>query len=311
MTEKIRHFIDLDEFSRIDFRELLDSCHQRKNSKNRNSKAELDIDPCAKDKILAMIFEKPSTRTRFSFETAMYQLGGKSIVASSSDMQLNRGETISDTAKVLSRYVDIVMLRTNEHSSIIDFSKSSSVPVINGLSDISHPCQVVADLMTFEEILGPIKGKIVSWYGPGNNMTHSWIHAAALLDFELRICAPDNFLPNPDIVKKAVDQGAVLKEMNDPNEAARNSNCIVTDTWFSMGDSEDQSKRDILDNYKVTQEIISLADKDVIFLHCLPAHRDEEVEASVIDGPHSYVWDEAENRLHAQKGIIEWCLKSI
>jgi ornithine carbamoyltransferase len=203
MTEKIRHFIDLDYFSKNDFRDLLNSCHQRKKSKVRSGKAEVDNDACAKDKILAMIFEKPSTRTRFSFEAAMYQLGGKSIVVNSNDMQLNRGETISDTAKVLSRYVDIVMLRTNEHSSILDFSQSSSVPVINGLSDLSHPCQVVADLMTFEEIIGPIKNKVVTWFGPGNNMTHSWIHAASLLDFELRVCAPKEYLPNAEIVEKA------------------------------------------------------------------------------------------------------------
>ena len=228
MTEKIRHFIDLDYFSKIDFRNLLNSCHQRKNSKIRNGKAEIDDDACAQDKILAMIFEKPSTRTRFSFETAMYQLGGKSIVVNSNDMQLNRGETISDTAKVLSRYVDIVMLRTNEHSSILDFSVSSSVPVINGLSDLSHPCQVVADLMTFEEILGPIESKVVTWFGPGNNMTHSWIHAASLLDFELRICAPGDYLPNSAIVEKAKNEGAKILETDDPKKASTGSNCIVT-----------------------------------------------------------------------------------
>jgi ornithine carbamoyltransferase len=257
-----------------------------------------------------MIFEKPSTRTRFSFEAAMYQLGGKSIVVNSNDMQLNRGETISDTAKVLSRYVDIVMLRTNEHSSILDFSQSSSVPVINGLSDLSHPCQVVADLMTFEEIIGPIKSKVVTWFGPGNNMTHSWIHAASLLDFELRVCAPKEYLPNAEIIEKARGEGAKILEIDDPKEAAKGSHCIVTDTWFSMGDKEDSSKRDVLSQFQVTNKLISLADDNVIFLHCLPAHRGEEVDSQVIDGPHSFVWDEAENRLHAQKGIIDWCLNS-
>jgi ornithine carbamoyltransferase len=310
MTEKIRHFIDLDYFSKNDFRDLLNSCHQRKKSKVRSGKAEVDNDACAKDKILAMIFEKPSTRTRFSFEAAMYQLGGKSIVVNSNDMQLNRGETISDTAKVLSRYVDIVMLRTNEHSSILDFSQSSSVPVINGLSDLSHPCQVVADLMTFEEIIGPIKNKVVTWFGPGNNMTHSWIHAASLLDFELRVCAPKEYLPNAEIVGKAISEGAKIIEIDNPEEAANGSHCIVTDTWFSMGDKEDSSKREVLSKFQVTNKLISLADDKVIFLHCLPAHRGEEVDSQVIDGPHSYVWDEAENRLHAQKGIIDWCLNS-
>jgi ornithine carbamoyltransferase len=310
MTEKIRHFIDLDYFSKNDFRDLLNSCHQRKKSKVRSGKAEVDNDACAKDKILAMIFEKPSTRTRFSFEAAMFQLGGKSIVVNSNDMQLNRGETISDTAKVLSRYVDIVMLRTNEHSSILDFSQSSSVPVINGLSDLSHPCQVVADLMTFEEIIGPIKNKVVTWFGPGNNMTHSWIHAASLLDFELRVCAPNEYLPNAEIVGKAISEGAKIIEIDNPEEAANGSHCIVTDTWFSMGDKEDSSKREVLSKFQVTNKLISLADDKVIFLHCLPAHRGEEVDSQVIDGPHSYVWDEAENRLHAQKGIIDWCLNS-
>ena len=309
MTENIKHFIDLDDFSKIDFRNLLDQCHERKNSKKRSGKAEVDSDACGQDKILAMIFEKPSTRTRFSFETAMYQLGGKSIVASSNDMQLNRGETISDTAKVLSKYVDIAMLRTNEHSTITEFASNSSIPVINGLSDRSHPCQVLADLMTFEENRGQINGKIVTWFGPGNNMTHSWIHAASLLDFELRICSPENFGASEDIIKKAKKEGANIIENISPQDAAKNSHCIVTDTWFSMGDKEDDSKRKILENFQVTDALINIAEDNVIFLHCLPAHRGEEVTAEVIDGSKSYVWDEAENRLHAQKGIINWCLR--
>jgi len=276
----------------------------------RHAQAEVDSDACAKDKILAMIFEKPSTRTRFSFETAMLQLGGKVITVGANDMQLNRGETISDTAKVLSRYVDIVMLRTNKHSTITEFASNSSVPVINGLSDRSHPCQVLTDLMTFEEIIGPIKSKVVTWFGPGNNMTHSWIHAASLLDFELRVCAPKDYLPNVEIVEKARSEGAKIIEIDDPKEAANGSHCIVTDTWFSMGDKEDSSKREVLSQFQVTNKLISLADDNVIFLHCLPTHRGEEVDSQVIDGPHSFVWDEAENRLHAQKGIIDWCLNS-
>ena len=309
MTEKIQHFIDLDDFSKNDFRTLLDKCHERKNSKKRVGKAEVDNDACAQDKILAMIFEKPSTRTRFSFETAMYQLGGKSIVASSNDMQLNRGETVSDTAKVLSRYVDIAMLRTKKHSTITEFASNSSIPVINGLSDRSHPCQVLTDLMTFEENRGKINGKIVTWFGPGNNMTHSWIHAATLLDFELRISAPESFGADLDIIKKAKKEGANIIENITPEDAAKNSNCIVTDTWFSMGDKEDETKRKILEEFQVTEDTINMAEDDVIFLHCLPAHRGEEVTAEVIDGSKSYVWDEAENRVHAQKGIIDWCLQ--
>jgi ornithine carbamoyltransferase len=308
MTKKIKHFIDLDSFSKKDFRVLLDKCHTRKNSKIRKGNAELDLDMCAEDKILAMIFEKPSTRTRFSFETAMLQLGGKTITASSNDMQLNRGETIEDTAKVLSRYVDLVMLRTNEHSTLIDFASESSIPVINGLSDRSHPCQVLTDLMTFEEKRGKINGKIVTWFGPGNNMTHSWIHAASLLDFELRICAPKKFSADKKIIKKALNEGAKIIDNISPEKAARHSNCIVTDTWFSMGDREDASKREMLKSYQVNNKLIKLAEDDVMFLHCLPAHRGEEVTAEVIDGPNSHVWDEAENRVHAQKGIIDWCL---
>ena len=211
MTEKIRHFIDLDYFSKNDFRDLLNSCHQRKNSKVRVGKAEVDSDACAKDKILAMIFEKPSTRTRFSFEVAMCQLGGKSIVVNSNDMQLNRGETISDTAKVLSRYVDIVMLRTNEHSSILDFSQSSSVPVINGLSDLSHPCQVVADLVTIKEHFGNFKNKKIAWFGDCNNVLQSWIEASVLLDFELNIGCPEGVAPVPKTVLWARERNEKIK----------------------------------------------------------------------------------------------------
>ena len=307
MTGKLKHFIDLDSFSKKDFRSLLDSCHERKNSKVRHAQAEVDSDACAKDKILAMIFEKPSTRTRFSFETAMLQLGGKVITVGANDMQLNRGETISDTAKVLSRYVDIVMLRTNKHSTITEFASNSSIPVINGLSDRSHPCQVLTDLMTFEENRGKIDGSVVTWFGPGNNMTHSWIHAASLLDFELRICSPENFGADLDIIKKAKDEGANIIDNILPEDAAKASNCIVTDTWFSMGDKEDSAKRKILESYQVTSELINLAKDDLVFLHCLPAHRGEEVTEEVIDGDKSFVWDEAENRVHAQKGIIDWC----
>ena len=210
-------------------------------------------------------------------------------------------------SKVLSRYVDIVMLRTNKHSTITEFASNSSVPVINGLSDRSHPCQVLTDLMTFEENRGKIDGSVVTWFGPGNNMTHSWIHAASLLDFELRICSPENFGADLGIIKKAKDEGANIIDNILPEDAAKASNCIVTDTWFSMGDKEDSSKRKILENYQVTNDLMNLAKDDVVFLHCLPAHRGEEVTDEVIDGNKSFVWDEAENRVHAQKGIIDWC----
>ena len=305
MAQDKKDFIDLNQFSKEELLSLLESCHDRKNSKKRNGHATVDDDQIGSGKILATIFEKPSTRTRFSFEVAMLQLGGKTINVSMNDMQLGRGETIQDTAKVLSRYVDLAMLRTFKHSTILDFARNSTIPVINGLSNKSHPCQVLTDLMTVEEKLNSLDSKIFTWFGPANNMLNSWIHASDVLNFELRICAPEEYQVDDEIIKGS--KSNIIK-ISDVNEASKNSNCIITDTWFSMGEDYDPDKEKILEPYRVDKSKIEKADKDVIFLHCLPAHRGQEVDDDVIDGPWSVVWDEAENRVHAQKAIIDWCL---
>ncbi len=306
MTQTKKDFIDLSQFNKDGLNSLIKDCLERKNSSKDLGKGSVDSDNCGENKILATIFEKPSTRTRFSFETAMYQLGGNTIYASMSDMQLGRGETIEDTARVISRYVDIVMLRTNKHSTLEKFSENSSIPVINGLTDKSHPCQVLADLITVQEKSGSIEDKIFTWFGPANNMLNSWIDAAKILDFELRISSPKEYSVDDEVT----DSFANIISISNPDEASKNSNCLITDTWFSMGDNDnnDDEKRKILSPYKVDKNKISNASSDVIFLHCLPAHRGEEVDKDVIDGNHSVVWDEAENRVHAQKGIISWCL---
>jgi len=306
MTQTKKDFIDLSQFNKDELNSLIKDCLERKNSSKDLGKGSVDSDNCGENKILATIFEKPSTRTRFSFETAMYQLGGNTIYASMSDMQLGRGETIEDTARVISRYVDIVMLRTNKHSTLEKFSENSSIPVINGLTDKSHPCQVLADLITVQEKSGSIEDKIFTWFGPANNMLNSWIDAAKILDFELRISSPKEYSVDDEVT----DSFANIISISNPDEASKNSNCLITDTWFSMGDNDnnDDEKRKILSPYKVDKNKISNASSDVIFLHCLPAHRGEEVDRDVIDGNHSVVWDEAENRVHAQKGIIAWCL---
>ena len=221
-----------------------------------------------------------------------------------SDMQLGRGETIDDTAKVISRYVDIAMLRTNKHSTLENFAKNASIPVINGLTDKSHPCQVLADLITVKEKIGDIENKSYVWFGPANNMLTSWIHAAQIIGFELRICSPKDYSVDNNLVSGFPNITTDL----DPNDAAKDCDCIITDTWFSMGEDDNDQKRKILEPYRVDANKISMASSDAIFLHCLPAHRGEEVDADVIDGVNSVVWDEAENRVHAQKSIIRWCL---
>jgi len=253
-------------------------------------------------KTLGMVFEKSSTRTRVSFEVGMTQLGGHAVFLSPRDTQLGRGEPIEDTARVLSRMVDIIMVRTYEHEKVENFAAYSSTPVINALTDRFHPCQLLADLQTFKEHRGSIKGATVAWIGDGNNMCHSYINAAALCGFQLNIACPDEFRPNPQIV---ADSGATVKIYNDPEIAAKNANLVVTDVWSSMGQEDEQKLRqEKFKNFEVTRHIMSKADRDALFMHCLPAHRGEEVSAEVIDGPQSVVWDEAENRLHSQKALI-------
>ena len=257
---------------------------------------------------LAMIFEKPSTRTRISFEVAMTELGGSAIYLDSKSMQMGRGESIKDTAKVLSRYLDGIMIRALSHETLTDMAKYSSIPVINGLTNLSHPCQILADVMIFEENKGPIEGKIVSWVGDGNNMANSWIHASKIFNFKLRLACPSVRLPDENIVKWAMDNGANIKILNDPMEACKDSNAILTDTWVSMGDENTVNPEKIFNNFQVNDKLFAVAAADAIFMHCLPAHRGQEVSSEIIDGPRSVVWDEAENRLHIQKAILSWSI---
>ena len=259
-------------------------------------------------KTLAMIFEKPSTRTRVSFEVGMKQLGGSVVVLTPTEMQIGRGETIADTARVLSRYVDVVMMRTTNAGNLRDLAEYATVPVINGVTDHSHPCQLMADVMTFEEHRGPIAGKIVAWSGDGNNMATTWIQAAVKFGFEIRLACPNEFSPSRDVLDWAREYGGAITCTKDPLAAASGAGCVVTDTWVSMGDEAADRRRKILAPYCVDDRLMAAAKPDALFMHCLPAHRDEEVSASVMDGLQSVVWDEAENRLHAQKAILTWCL---
>ena len=289
---KKRDFLDINAVDAKTLRKIIDHARELK----KKNKALL------KGKTLAQIFEKPSTRTRVSFEVGMKQLGGEVVTLNSNDMQLGRGETIGDTAKVLSRFVDIIMLRAYSHSTLLELAENSTVPVINGLTDHSHPCQIMADILTFEEWKGNIKAKKIAWVGDGNNVLTSWIHAAEKFEFELHIACPKELMPKIT--------GPNLKFCESPAECVKDVDCVVTDTWTSMGDKNPDLRRNLLVNYQVDDKLMGLAKNDAIFLHCLPAHRGEEVSASVMDGKQSAVWDEAENRLHAQKAIMAWCLKS-
>ena len=261
------------------------------------------------DAVLMLIFEKPSTRTRVSFDVAMRQLGGQTIALNHTDLQVGRGEPISDTARVVSRYVDIIMIRANKHETLTELAEHASVPVINGLTDRSHPCQIIADIMTFEEAKGPIKGRSVAWTGDGNNVAASWIQASARLGFRLTLACPPQLNPENRILDWARREGADIALTDDPVEAVTGADCVVTDTWVSMGQQDEASRRNqLLGAYAVDERLMKKAAPEAIFMHCLPAYRGHEVSAAVIDGPQSVVWDEAENRLHAQKAILAWCL---
>ncbi len=296
-----KHLLDLHLVDRSDLRSIMESAKETKAGRAGQDK------PLA-GKTLAMIFEKSSTRTRVSFDVGMRQLGGESIVLSSNDLQLGRGETIADTARVLSRYVDAIMLRTSGEERLNEMAEYATIPVINGLTDESHPCQLMADVMTFEEHIGPIAGRTVAWMGDGNNVAQSWIRAAACFDFTLKLACPDQLAPPESVVDWARGQGAQIEVGDDPQAAASNADCVVTDTWVSMGDEDVGSRHNLLKPYQVDDKLMAQAAPGAIFMHCLPAHRGEEVTAEVIDGPQSVVWDEAENRLHAQKGILVWAL---
>ena len=297
----VRHFLDLADVDARVLRGIVDESRRLK-AERRTPAAERPL----VGRTLAMIFDRPSTRTRVSFDVAMRELGGDTIMLTGAEMQRRRGETISDTAKVLSRYVDAIMIRTLDHRLVAELAEASSVPVINGLTQYSHPCQIMADVMTFEERLGRIDGRTVAWLGDSNNVLTSWVHAAAKLGFEVKIGCPPELAPHAALLEWAAGNGARVTVTSDPEAAARDADCVVTDTWVSMGDDEAERRQNLLHPYQVNRRLMAAARPDAIFMHCLPAHRGEEVTAEVIDGPQSVVFDEAENRLHAQKGVLAW-----
>ena len=300
-----RHFLDIHRLEAADLRAILDDAHARKAARKGWPKGRVDADAPARDHVLAMIFEKNSTRTRFSFDAAIRQLGGASIIATASDMQLGRGEPVEDTARVLSRMVDAVMIRANRHEDVENFARISTVPVINGLTDRSHPCQILADLQTIEEHRGPVAGKTIAWVADGNNVCASFIHAAPKFGFTLNVACPAEYHPDLFDLQKG---GAAVHLTGDPREAVAGADVVVTDTWVSMGDQDYEDRLEAFEGYTVDDALMDLAAPDALFLHCLPAHRGEEVTDAVIDGPRSVVWDEAENRIHAQKAVLAWCL---
>jgi ornithine carbamoyltransferase len=298
-----RHFIDLSDIDSATLRAILADAAALKASRRRP-----DAPRPFAGKTLAMIFDKPSTRTRVSFDVAMRDLGGETVVLSGGELQIGRGETVSDTAKVLSRYVDAIMIRLLDHALVRELADNATVPVINGLTRLSHPCQIVADVMTFEERKGSIAGRTVAWLGDGNNVLASWIHASAKLGFRLKLATPPELAPRAELLKWAKANGGDVIASNDPEDAAGDADCVVTDTFVSMGDAESERRHNLLMPYQVNARLMARARPDAIFMHCLPAHRGEEVTAEVIDGPQSVVFDEAENRLHAQKAILVWAL---
>lgn len=308
MAKTIKHFLDLDEISASDLRAIIDAGHAMKKAGKRCPESLRPVG--IEDDVLVMIFEKPSTRTRVSFDVAMRQLGGQSIMLNNTDLQLGRGESIADTARVLSRYIDAIMIRADDHQTLVDLAKWATVPVINGLTDDTHPCQIMADIMTFEQHLGPINGKTIAWIGDGNNVAASWIHAAERFDFTLRLACPNDLMPDPKFITWATDHNADVQISTEPDKAVAGAHCVVTDTWVSMGQKDAEWRKKILDPFRVDEALMAKADPDAIFMHCLPAYRGNEVTEAVLEGPQSVIFDEAENRLHAEKAILAWCLES-
>jgi ornithine carbamoyltransferase len=307
MSMAPRHFLDIDKIEAGTLRRIVDMGHAMKKAGKR---VPAKLKPAGiADAVLMLIFEKPSTRTRVSFDVAMRQLGGQTIALNHTDLQVGRGEPISDTAKVISRYVDAIMIRANKHETLSEFAEHATVPVINGLTDRTHPCQIIADIMTFEEARGPIKGRKVAWTGDGNNVAASWIQAAARFDFRLALACPPQLNPERSVLEWSRQHGGHVDVTEEPQDAVAGADCVVTDTWVSMGQQHEAARRkQLLGPYAVDESLLRKANKDAIFMHCLPAYRGLEVAASVIDGAQSVVWQEAENRLHAQKAILAWCL---
>ena len=305
-----RHFLSLADIPAVELRSILTEAHRRKKARDGFPKGKRDSDAPLAHHTLAMLFEKSSTRTRFSFDMAMTQLGGSSITTTSNDMQLGRGETIEDTAKVLSRFVDGIMLRANSHETVVALAHNSDVPVINGLTDYNHPCQIMADLMTLEEQGRDLKDLRLTWVGDGNNVAMSFINAASKFGYRLSLACPEGYKPKGQDIERARADGAKIEVLDDPIAASAGADVVIADSWVSMGDTNAAQRMQDLAPYQVNDALMENAARDALFLHCLPAHRGEEVSASVIDGPASVVFDEAENRLHAQKAILKWCFEA-
>jgi ornithine carbamoyltransferase len=308
VKQPLRHFLDISALPTSELRAMIDAGVALKQDRKAGNGA-APQKPLA-GKTLAMIFDKPSTRTRVSFDVGMRQLGGEAIMLTGTEMQLGRGETIADTARVLSRYVDIIMIRILSHEALLELAKHATVPVINGLTRLSHPCQVMADVMTFEEHRGSIKGRTVAWTGDDNNVLASWVHAAQRFEFQLNVATPPELSPKKHLRDWIKLNKAPVQLDTDPEKMVRDADCVVTDTWVSMGDKDGENRHNLLRRYQVNGQLMSMAKPDALFMHCLPAHRGDEVTDEVIDGPQSVVFDEAENRLHAQKGILAWCLNA-
>jgi ornithine carbamoyltransferase len=304
-TKMQRHFLDLSEISAPDLRHILTVAAQIKAARR---KGKIAAERPLTGKTLAMIFDKPSTRTRVSFDVGMRELGGETIMLTGQEMQLGRGETIADTARVLSRFVDAVVIRILSHSDLHELAEHASIPVINGLTKKTHPCQVMADVLTFEEHRGPIKGRTVAWTGDANNVLASWVHAAQKFDFTINVATPAELCMPDDLIAWAKASKTQLNITRDPFEAVKGADAVISDCWVSMGDSDEAFRHNLLAPYQVNKKLMGAANKEAIFMHCLPAHRGEEVTDEIIDGPQSVVFDEAENRLHAQKGVLAWCL---
>jgi ornithine carbamoyltransferase len=308
MTDAPRHFLDISAFDRATLSSIVSRARAMKSARMDKPRGMCEPGEPLKGRVLALIFERPSTRTRVSFEVGMRQLGGDTLVLSAGDMQMGRGESISDTARVLSRYVDAIMIRAAQHSHLIALAKSATVPVINGLTDLTHPCQVMADVMTLEEHLGAMKDLTVAWVGDGNNVAASWIHAVGRFGGKLRIGTPKELAPSPEIIAWAKANGADVAVVDKPEDAVAGADCVMTDAWVSMHDTDAASRHNLLNPYQVNARLMKHANAGARFMHCLPAHRGEEVTDEVMDGPGSLVFDEAENRLHIQKSILLHCL---
>ncbi|MCB1368081.1 MAG: ornithine carbamoyltransferase [Rhodobacteraceae bacterium] len=306
----MKHFLDIDKTTSGDLRQIIESARTMKTARGGRPKGTPDDDQPLAGRMVALIFEKPSTRTRVSFDVGVRQMGGQTMVLSGADMQLGHGETIADTARVLSRYVDLIMMRTFEEETLLEMAEHADVPVINGLTNRTHPCQIMADVMTFEEHRGPIKGKKVVWSGDGNNVCASLVQAAGQFGFDFTFTGPETLEPEAAFIGAARRQGVAVTMERDPALAVAGADLVVTDTWVSMHDNPSTRERrhNQLRPYQVNAALMAKAGPDALFMHCLPAHRDDEVTSEVMDGAHSVVFDEAENRLHAQKAIMRWCL---